>query len=125
MVLVWLDKVEISTFSGSKSVMTVELKLGINDGVISTIRTRSSTRIGEISPSVSISSSYTNRTNIGVKLRNPYKFLTRVVEVETLTNRGLRERFRTTELKFFNEIFVTNLGELTTFIGVKEDVINP
>jgi hypothetical protein len=64
-VLVRLNECEIPGISGGESVLTIELKFGINNGVGSAI-------VGVIRPSVG--------TSIGIWLNNPDKFLARVVK---------------------------------------------
>jgi hypothetical protein len=76
--LIRLNKIKVFSLSGGKSVVSIELKLGINNGLISTV-------IRVISPSVNIGS------NIGIRLNNPDKFLTRVVKRELALNGSVRE----------------------------------
>ena len=66
-VLIRLYECEISSLSGRESILTVELELGINDG----LRTAA---VRVIRPFVGAS--------IGIRLNNPDKFLARVVESE-------------------------------------------
>jgi len=61
--------------------------------------------------------------NVGIRLNNPNKFLTRMVEVELdLVGRGT-DRFITSELNLLNEILVGILCHLAALIGIKEDII--
>lgn len=66
-VLIRLNECKVSSISGRESVLTIELKLGINNGVRSVV-------IGVVRPSVG--------SSIGIRLNNPDKFLARVVESE-------------------------------------------
>ena len=59
-------------------------------------------------------------------MENPDKFLARVVEVKVnFLAGGSSKRFITGELNLFDEVFVRNLSETTTFISIKVDVVNP
>ena len=57
-------------------------------------------------------------------MNNPDEFLNGVVEVEFDFVGGGVDGFITSELKLFDEVFVRNLGETTTFISVEVDIIN-
>jgi hypothetical protein len=60
---------------------------------------------------------------ISIRLDNPYKFLTGVVEVKLdLVGRGTN-RFVTCELNLLDKVFVRVLGHLAALISVKEDII--
>merc|ERR1711968_206493 len=61
---------------------------------------------------------------ISVVERLSSKFLTWVVEVQFDLVGRRSNRFITCELKLFKEVFVRVLGHLSTFIGIKEDVVN-
>jgi hypothetical protein len=61
---------------------------------------------------------------IGIRLYNPDELLARVVEVELDLVRGRTDRLITSELKLLDEVLMRVLGHTTSFIGVKEDVIN-
>merc|ERR1711968_308525 len=61
---------------------------------------------------------------ISVVERLSSKFLTWVVEVQFDLVGRRSDRFITSELKLFEQVFVRVLGHLSTFIGIKEDVIN-
>jgi hypothetical protein len=62
-------------------------------------------------------------------LKNPDKFLSRMVEVKievmrgTVRSTGVKS-LCASELKLFNKIFVTDLSETTTFFRIKIDVVN-
>jgi hypothetical protein len=56
--------------------------------------------------------------NIGVRLNNPDKLLTGVVEVELDLVAGRTNRLVTSELKLFNEILVRVLGHLSALVSV-------
>ena len=62
--------------------------------------------------------------DIGVRLDNPDKFFARVVEVKFNFVAGGVDRFVTSELELFDQVFVGNLGEAAAFISVKVDVVN-
>jgi hypothetical protein len=55
---------------------------------------------------------------------SPDKFFGWVVKVQLVFTVLCLGRFLTSELELFNQIFVTNLGESSTFLGIKVDVIN-
>ena len=57
-------------------------------------------------------------------MNDPDKFLTWVVEVQFDLVGRRSNRFITGELKLFEQVFVRVLGHLSTFIGIKEDIIN-
>ena len=59
-----------------------------------------------------------------VGLDNPDKLLHGVVEVELDLVGRRSNRFITSELKLLKEVLMRVLGHLSTFIGIKEDVIN-
>lgn len=57
-------------------------------------------------------------------MNDPDEFLDRVIEVKfDFVGSGI-DGFITGELKLFDEVFVRNLGETTTFISVEVDVVN-
>lgn len=57
-------------------------------------------------------------------MNNPNEFLDGVIEVKfDFVGSGI-DRFITSELKLFDEVFVRNLGETTTFVSVEVDVIH-
>ena len=60
---------------------------------------------------------------ISIRLDNPYKFLTRVVEVKLDLVGRRTNRFITSELNLLNEVFMRVLGHLAALISVKEDVV--
>jgi len=62
--------------------------------------------------------------DVGVRLDDPDEFFARVVEVKLDLVGRRSNRFITCELKLFKEVFMRVLGHLSTFIGIKEDVIN-
>jgi hypothetical protein len=62
--------------------------------------------------------------NVGIRLNNPDKFLAGVVEVELDLVGGGADRFITSELNLFNEVFVGVLCHLSSFVGVKEDIVD-
>jgi hypothetical protein len=55
---------------------------------------------------------------------NPDKSLGWVVEVEAVFAVAASDFFFTSELNLFNEIFMANLGETATFLGVKVDIFD-
>jgi hypothetical protein len=56
--------------------------------------------------------------NVAVRLYNPDEFLNRVVEVELDLVGGRVDGFFTSELELFNEVFVADLYETSTFINI-------
>ena len=80
--LVWLNQIEVSSLSGGESILSVEEKLGIDQLV--------STRVGEVTPSLG--------GLVGGELTDPDNLLTRVIEVEFLSDGGGREGFGTGKL---------------------------
>ena len=61
---------------------------------------------------------------IGIRLDNPDKFLTGVVEVKLNFVAGGSNGFITSELKLFNKVLVGVLCHTSTLIGIKENVVN-
>ena len=61
---------------------------------------------------------------MGIWLYNPDEFLTRVIEVELDLVGRRPDRFIAGELELFDEVFVGVLRHTTSFVGVKEDVVN-
>lgn len=61
---------------------------------------------------------------IGGSLEDPNEFLARVVKGKLALDRFIAERFSSSELELFNEVFMLNLSKLTTFISVKVDIVN-
>jgi len=62
--------------------------------------------------------------NVGIRLDNPHKLLTGVVEVELDLVGRRTNRLVASELNLLNQILVRVLGHLAALIGVKEDVVN-
>ena len=60
----------------------------------------------------------------GIALDNPDELLNRVVVVELELVRRGGDRLTASELENLNEVLVGHLGELTTLIGIKVDVVN-
>jgi hypothetical protein len=58
-------------------------------------------------------------------LKNPNKFLNRVVKVKLNFISTGRNSLFTSELNLLNEVLVGELSETATLISIKEDVINP
>merc|ERR1711991_27347 len=62
--------------------------------------------------------------NVGIRLDNPDKFLTWVVEVQLdLVGRGTNG-FITSELQLVDQVLVRVLCHSTSFISIQEDVVN-
>jgi len=62
--------------------------------------------------------------NVSIRLGNPHKLLTGVIEVELdLVGRGTN-RLVASELELLNQVLVRVLGHSAALIGIKEDVIN-
>lgn len=80
--------------------------------------------IGVVEPLGTTDRSGSNGINVQVGLNNPDEFLNRVVEVEFDLVGGGVDRFSTSELELFNEVFVRSLGKASAFIGVKVYVID-
>jgi len=62
--------------------------------------------------------------HVGIRLDNPDEFLAGVVEVELNLVGRRADRFITSELELFNQVFMGVLGELATFVSVQEDIVN-
>ena len=136
-VLVRLDFVEVAAFTDGESVVPVELEEGSDDRVLTghTFNTGDTvTRFEDATiPEIGIVERLLplpvvddgiRAGDIGVTLDNPDKFLTRVVEVELDLVTGRSDGFTASELEGFNQVFVGNLGELTTFISIEVDVVD-
>jgi hypothetical protein len=112
-VLVSLDFGEIFTLSTFEAVMTVKLKKSCVARNVSVVRDFNS---GAISIMIDISR---------MIMHSPYKFFYRVVETKFVLGAGSTDRKSIGVLNLFDEVFVRDLGETTTFIGVKEYVVTP
>jgi hypothetical protein len=62
--------------------------------------------------------------NVSVRLDNPDKFLTRVVEVKTDLVGRRTDRFITCELKLLNQVLMRVLCHSAALISIQENVIN-
>jgi len=62
--------------------------------------------------------------NIGIRLDNPDKLLTRVVEVESDLVRRRTNRLSASELKLLDKVLVRVLGHAASLVSVKVDVVN-
>jgi hypothetical protein len=62
--------------------------------------------------------------NVGIRLDNPDKLLTWVVEVQLNLVGRRTDRFITSELKLLEKVLMRVLGHLSTLIGIKEDIVN-
>lgn len=62
--------------------------------------------------------------NVVITSNYPYKFLNWVVEVQLDLVGKTAEGFFALELKLFDEVFVLSLSESSSFIGIKEYVVN-
>ena len=85
--LVWLNKVEVTTLASRESVVSIKLNLSINYGINARCVSESRPVIGSF-------------TSLSVD--NPVKSLTWVVEGELALNSRVTERFSTLELKLLN-----------------------
>ena len=101
-VLERLHEAEVRTLACVKSVVSVELKVRADNGVVRTV-VELVTRFGLCD--------------------NPYKLLHGVVEVEAVGT-VLDGGFITGELELFDEEFVLRLSETLALVGVEVDVIN-
>ncbi len=136
-VLVRLDLVEVAALTLLETIVTVELDLGHNSGVLTghTLNTGNGvTRLkdGAIPPVRVVEGLLTLprvdngiiTRDEGITLDNPDELLDRVVVVELeLVGRG-GDRLAASELEDLNEVLVRDLGELTTLISIKVDVVN-
>merc|ERR1712166_43037 len=86
-------------------------------GVIERLGTESHVQIGVFEEGRAV-------INIGIWLDNPNQFFTWMIEIQFDFVGGRTDGFVTSELKLFNEVFVWILCHTSTFIGIKEDVIN-
>jgi hypothetical protein len=59
-----------------------------------------------------------------ITLNDPDEFFAGVVEVKLDLNVGVNSGLITSELELFNEVLMRELGETTTFISVKIDVVD-
>ncbi len=136
-VLVRLDKVEVSTLTHLETVVAVELEESSDYRVLAGHTLNAShgvTRLeaGTIPPVRVVEGLLTlvgadNRVitrHERITLDNPDELLNGVVEVELeLVGRG-GDRLATSELENIDEVLVGDLGELTTLISIEVDVIN-
>ncbi len=105
-VLVGLDKIEVRASALGEAVVTIEEKLGSNDGVniIRIVRVITET----------------SSSNGG----NPDELLDGVVEVEADLGGRARNGLITSELELLDEVLVGGLGETTTLLSVEVDVVD-
>jgi hypothetical protein len=95
--LVWLNNVEISGITNGESVLSVKLELSRSKSVITNVFLISSVgRVSVISPSVLV------RSDVRVELKNPDKFLARVVKSKLGLNSGVAISFSTSELELLD-----------------------
>jgi len=64
-------------------------------------------------------------SDLSISLGNPHKFLDGVVEAQFQLSRGTGDRFFTSELELFNQVFVRDLSESAAFFSVKVDIVDP
>jgi hypothetical protein len=124
--------------SGSFGITVLEKTRSSDDSIVSSSRTECGKRVGKSINGISVVERLGTHTvekktvsaqrsavvNVFVRLDNPNKFLTGMVEVELDLVGRRTDRFITSELKLFNEVFMGVLCHSATFISVKEDVIN-
>jgi hypothetical protein len=116
--LVRLNKSEISSITFRETVMTIKLKLGRSSWVLTIV-------ISTLGREVAVVKIFVRRSiNIIVTSNNPNNFLTRMVKVELDLVGKTRQRFFSLELKLFNEVFVLSLSKSSTFIGIKKYVVD-
>lgn len=116
--LVGLYQSEVSAITFGEAVMSVELKFGGSSWVFTIV-------IGVLGGEVAVVKVFVSTAvNIVVTSNNPYKFLDGVVEVQLDLVGETTEGFFSLELKLFNQILVLSLSESSSFIGIKEDVVN-
>lgn len=116
--LIWLDKSEVTSITLGEAVMSVQLKLGCSSWVITII-------ISVLSGEVAVVQVFVvGAVNVIVTSDNPYDFLDGVVKVKLNLVGKSTEGFLTLELKLFNQILVLSLSETATLIGIKEDIVN-
>ena len=136
-VLVRLDFVEVAAFTDGETIVAVELEEGGDDRVLTShtfnaghgvtrFEDRAVPEVREVERllPLPVVDDGVRAGDIGVTLDNPDKFLTRVVEVELDLVGRRSDGFTASELEGFNQVFVGNLGELTTFISIEVDVVD-
>jgi hypothetical protein len=136
-VLVRLDLVEVAALALLETIVTVELDLG-NDGRVLAGHTLNTgdgvTRLEDCAiPPVRVVEGLLTLPGVdhgvitrdeGITLDNPDELLDGVVVVELELIGGRGDRLAASELEDLNEVLVRDLGELTTLISIKVDVIN-
>ncbi len=136
-VLVGLHFVEVASLTHLEPVVTVELEQGSHHGVLAghTFHTGHGVArfqhgavppVGEVEGLLSLPWVHDGviARHIGVTLDNPDEFLTGVIEVQLQLVGGAGDGFCTRELEGLDQVFVGDLGELTTFIRVQVDVVH-
>lgn len=78
----------------------------------------SSATVSVISPVVDIS------CNIRVELKDPNKFFARMVQCKLGLDSRVGIRLGTSELELFDEVFMLNLGELSSFVRIKVNIVH-
>ena len=136
-VLVRLDPVEVVAVADGKPIVAVELDQGSDHRVVTSHAFNTGDGVTAFQngavPIVRVVERLLSLPRVddsiiaadeGVALDNPDELLARVVEVELdLVGRG-GDGFATSELEGIDQILVSDLGELTTFIRVQVDVVN-
>ena len=131
-VLEGLNGIEIKAIALSETVVAIENKFGISNGV----EAISSSRWGEFGSKSSGSDISRDEVGIGSVIHpilviatsfgdNPDKFFTGMVEVEFRLDVSVANGFLTGKLELLDEVLVRELSETSALIGIKEDVIDP
>ena len=136
-VLVGLDQVEVASLTLREAVVTVELDLRRDDGVVSRHALNTRNRVARLQnravPPVRVVEGLLslpgtdNRAvaaDIRVALDDPDKLLRGVVEVELDLVRRRRNRLTARELELLDQVLVRDLGEAAALIRVEVDVVD-
>jgi len=126
MCLVGLDQVEVAAGAESETVLSVQLELsrvysvhctGNVSAWVNSVGIVTSIDGGVVRPLVV--------SDLSISLGNPHKFLDGVVEAQFQLSRGTGDRFFTSELELFNQVFVRDLSESAAFFSVQVDIVHP
>lgn len=136
-VLVGLYQVEVLAFTFREAIVTVELHLGGDHGVLASQTFDAGDAVAGFQhgaiPPVGVVEGLLTLPGVhhgviaaheGVALHNPHEFLCGVVEVQLDLVGAAGHGFTTSELQLFDQVFVRHLGEAAAFISVQVDVVH-
>ena len=149
-VLVWLHQVEVATLAKSHPVVTIQLQLSGQDGVLQaglsgsrqtseggcgvtqtqftvhdTVVEGCVDIIGEVEPLRTTDGRCHGPVSVLLGLSSPDKLLAWMIEREFSLVVVGGSRLRTSELELFNQVLMRHLSHTTTLVCIEVDVIHP